>query len=456
MSLRKKLVLAIGGLILLLGVGGTLHARLTLAGISQDELERRALAVSRDLESHAGESMLTNDIFGLYQRINELATANDDIRYVVVFDAQGKVKASTFANGLPVGLRDSNRAAIGQPYSLATLSTNEGNVLDVAYPVQGGRLGVIRLGVARGPMESEVNGLTSNLLELTGAVLVIGLIASYLLATVLTRPLARLTLAARAMTRGEPSSHDELYSHPEIGQVAIAFDEMTHKLREREEERAQLLAKVIAAQEEERRRISRELHDDAGQVMTSVLLGLAHLERAAEEPLVQAEAAELRAATAVALDRLRDMARELRPSALDDLGLEATLQRYVADYGRKHASDVDFQSQGFHGSRLSPATETALYRIAQEALTNVVRHAQAESVSVLLERRDGHAILVVEDDGSGFDVDALRHLALPAAKLGLLGMEERAALVGGTLTVESNPGKGTAVFAEVPVRGLGP
>ncbi len=453
MSLRKKLVLAIVALILLLGVGGTLHARLTLAGISDKELDRRALAVSRDLESHAGEMMLTNDIFGLYQRINELRTANDDIRYVAIFDRQGNVKASTFANGLPVGLRDSNAVSTGQTYSLRTLSTNEGNVLDVAYPIQEGRLGTIRLGVARAPIESEVDSLTSNLLGLTGVVLAAGLVASYFLATVLTRPLARLTAAARAITPGEASRHDELYAHPEIGQVAIAFDEMTRKLQEREAERAQLLAKVIAAQEEERRRISRELHDDAGQLMTSVLLGLAHLEQVAGEPPVRAEAADLKSATAEALDRLRDMARELRPSALDDLGLEAALQRYVADYGRKHQVDVDFQSQGFKGSRLTPATETALYRIAQEALNNVVRHAHAENVSVLLERRDGHAVLVVEDDGTGFDVDALRHLGAPAAKLGLLGMEERAALVGGTLTVESSPGSGTAVFVEVPAAG---
>jgi len=167
----------------------------------------------------------------------------------------------------------------------------------------------------------------------------------------------------------------------------------------------------------------------------------------------KSKAADLRGLTAETLDLMRDMALELRPSTLDDLGLVAALQRYVADYGRKHALDADFHPGGLTDARLRPQTETALYRIAQEALTNVVRHSGARSVSVLLDRRDGHAILVVEDDGKGFDVEQVRRSGTPAQKLGLLGMEERAALVGGVLTIESRPGRGTAVFVEVPMDG---
>jgi signal transduction histidine kinase len=230
---------------------------------------------------------------------------------------------------------------------------------------------------------------------------------------------------------------------------------MTEQLLEKEQERTQLLAKVIAAQEEERKRIARELHDEAGQALTSVLLGLKDLEDNSQTPAQKARAAELRGLTAGTLDLMRDMALELRPSTLDDLGLVAALQRYVSDYRRKYGIEVDFHPGSLAGVRLKPQMETALYRIAQEALTNVVRHAEAQSVSVLLDKRDGRAILVVEDDGKGFDVDQLRRTGSPAQKLGLLGMEERAALVGGSLTIESRPGAGTAVFVEVPLDGDG-
>ncbi len=451
LTIRHKIVVAIAGLILLLGVGGTIHARLTLSSISNEELDRRALTIARDLEGRSTELLLTNDFFGLHRRTRDLAAADTDVRYIVVFDSAGNIRASTFTGGLPAGLRDSNPVRPGRPYSLATLKTSEGRIRDVAYPVDGPGNGVVRVGLTKKPGEDRANTLTFNLLSLTVGALVPGLLVSYILATVLTRPLARLAEAARAVSRGETPIQDDLYHHPEVGQVAVAFDTMTRNLREKDEERSHLLAKVIGAQEDERRRIARELHDEAGQALTSLMLGLTRLEQTLEDPAARRQAAGLRSVTTDALDWMRDMARELRPSTLDDLGLSAALSRYVADYGLKHAVETDFQSAGPEGMRLRPEAETALYRIVQEALTNVARHAGATNVNVLLERRDGHAVLVVEDDGRGFDVDGVRGAGNPAEKLGLLGMEERAALVGGTLTIESRPGTGTAVFVEVPV-----
>jgi signal transduction histidine kinase len=207
----------------------------------------------------------------------------------------------------------------------------------------------------------------------------------------------------------------------------------------------------MAAHEDERKRIARELHDEAGQTLTSLLLGLKHIEDSSADSSNKAKAVELRSLTAHTLDLMRDMALELRPSTLDHLGLVAALERYVAEYGRKHGLEADFDAGGLDGARLSPQTETALYRIAQEALTNVLRHARARGVSVLLERRDSRAILVVEDDGAGFDVEVARHSGSPAGDLGILGMEERALLAGGSLTIESRPGHGTAVFVEAPL-----
>jgi sensor histidine kinase regulating citrate/malate metabolism len=203
LSLRTKMVVAIAALILILGLGGTIHARLTLSGIASDELDQRGLALARDLESRSSELLLMNDIFGLHNRIGELVAANSDVRYVVVLDRAGSVRASTFANGLPEGLRQGNSVAPGALYSLATLETDEGTVRDVAYPIDGGRAGVIRVGLTEEPVQSQVDQLTFNLFGLTGAALLAGLVVSYFLATVLTRPLSRLAEAARAVGRGE-------------------------------------------------------------------------------------------------------------------------------------------------------------------------------------------------------------------------------------------------------------
>lgn len=445
LSLRKKMLIAIAGLILVLGTVGTAYARATLSSTAASELDRRALALANELEGYSVDLLLTNDIFSLHQRVRDLAANHEDIRYVAVFDETGALRASTFDGALPAGLRESNVASPGAGASIVTLHTTEGEIRDVAYPIQAGRLGEIRIGFTRQPVQSQVDTMTRNLLALTGIALVSGLSVAWVLATVLIRPLARLAEGARAVGRGETYTQADLYGHPDLGEVAMAFDAMTKQLREKEEERAQLLARVLAAQEDERKRISRELHDDAGQALTSVIMGLTRIEVSAGAAELRAQAAEMRGTASHALHLVRDLARDLRPSTLDDLGLVAALGRYVADYGRKFGIETHFHAPG-ELDRLRPEIETALYRIAQEALTNVARHAEAASVNVVLERRAGAIILVVEDDGKGF---AMGPGSPPG--LGLLGMEERASLVDGTLSVESEPGKGTVIFVQVPI-----
>jgi signal transduction histidine kinase len=450
-SLRLKIVAAIAGLILVLGLAGTLHARLTLSGISEDSLEKRGSAIASDLESHARELLLTNDIYGLYRRINSVVSSNDDVRYVVIFGPEGDVKASTFTGGLPLGLRDANPVAGSEKYSLETLDTSDGSILDVARPVLAGEAGIIRVGLSREGPEGQVTQLTMTLLAIAGGTLLAGLVVAYGLATVLTRPLARLAEAARAVGRGELSQQVNISTRDEVGELAAAFNTMTQQLKEKEEDRSRLLEQVISAQEEERKRVARELHDEAGQALTSLMLGLKHVQEIVVDEGARAKAAELRAVASDTLDLMHDLSLELRPSSLDDLGLVAALERYVKDYARKYPINVDFHPGTLGDHRLPVQYEITVYRIVQEALTNTAKHADARNVSVTLEERNGTAVVVVEDDGCGFEPETLKLSAGRARRLGLLGMEERAALIGGRITIESRPGAGTAVFLEVPV-----
>ena len=160
---------------------------------------------------------------------------------------------------------------------------------------------------------------------------------------------------------------------------------------------------------------------------------------------------ELKAIVGDTLDGVHELALELRPSVSDDLGLVPAVQRAVRVYHERHGLTVDFEAVGLEGVRLPPAVETALYRIAQEALTNVVQHACASEVSLLLAARAGAVTLIVEDDGCGFDADRLLHGPMDERWLGLSGMRERAALLGGSLTIESAQGSGTTVFVAIPL-----
>ena len=212
------------------------------------------------------------------------------------------------------------------------------------------------------------------------------------------------------------------------------------------------LDQVITAQEDERRRIARELHDSLGQHLTALLLGLGSLrETCRRDSVSAARLSGLEALAQTMGGETRDLALNLRPVMLDDLGLASALTEYAGRWSAQSGIRADVHVGGFGPERLPVASETALYRIVQEALTNVARHAEATRVSVILQTSDSGVRAIVEDDGKGFDPDQLLRLPAVGRRLGLLGMQERIALVGGTLAVESSPGYGTTVYARVPL-----
>jgi signal transduction histidine kinase len=213
----------------------------------------------------------------------------------------------------------------------------------------------------------------------------------------------------------------------------------------------QVLRRLSEAEETERGRISRELHDQLGQDLTTLKLGLQMLrQKIPGEAPVQESLSRLEALAANLMRHTHRLAWELRPSVLDDLGLVMALQRYSAEWSETSGVPVDFHSRGLEGQRLPKELESALYRVAQECLTNVARHAQARQVSVLLECRADCVSLIIEDDGRGFDPEATLQARAQTGKLGLLGIQERVKLVAGTVDMESSPGAGTTVYVRLP------
>lgn len=223
-----------------------------------------------------------------------------------------------------------------------------------------------------------------------------------------------------------------------------------------EAERLDLLRRLAEAQEQERRRISRELHDQVGQTVTGLALGLKALEAALEAD--QGTPADrltqvgwLRSLAAEIGRDIHRAAADLRPAAIDDLGLDRALEALAGDWGDRYGVQVDVQVTGERQARLPPEVEIVVYRVAQEALTNVLKHADAHGVSVVLDHAVGHFRVIVEDDGKGFDMQVFEQQRRGASHLGLSGMRERLARVGGAMMLESTPGSGTSVFIDIPL-----
>jgi len=343
-------------------------------------------------------------------------------------------------------------------------------------------------GVALRQLEGEVLAPTQEMakrivlvtLPLFAAVLT----AAWITTSRVVGPIRALTAASQRIADGDLDFVVKPFGKDELGALAAAFDAMRERLKasyaeiaawnrdleqrveqrtrdntllyeevqRKEQLRGQLLEKVIVAQEEERRRIARELHDETGQSLTALAISLASAHDSLPLEANGAKEALGRAKSLAdkLLAEIRRLISDLRPTVLDDLGLVPALRRYATTNAELLHLDIQLHVEG-RRRRLSPPAETALFRIVQEAITNVAKHAQATSVTIRLAFDDGRATVVVQDDGRGFDVAQTLSAGGPRRAVGLLGMRERATLLGGTLEIKSQPGAGTTLVAALPL-----
>ncbi|MEE9197385.1 MAG: sensor histidine kinase, partial [bacterium] len=232
--------------------------------------------------------------------------------------------------------------------------------------------------------------------------------------------------------------------------------QLLEELQSKEEVRSLLLEKVISAQEEERKRIARELHDELGQALTGMVMNLEAakegLDKDTEAALQRMERA--RSLAVHSIDSIRHLILDLRPAALDDLGLVPALRAFAENRLGDKGIRLALETSGFK-DRLPPLVETTIFRVVQEAVTNIVRHSEANAARIQLERKNGRVSLLVEDDGRGFDPTKVLHSPDRARAVGILGMEERISILGGHLHVDSRSGQGTQVRAEIPLEQAG-
>ena len=317
----------------------------------------------------------------------------------------------------------------------------------VSVPLAPNSAGRVIIQMSEADIARETAMFTHRTAAAIGLVTLAAVLAVWGVTRFVTRPIEELVVRVRAAKAGDYRTPAPSRIRDEVGELSAAFGELTAALEEKRTACHGLLRKVIEVAEDERKRVARELHDNTGQALTSLIAGLAALETGPDA----ARAAGLRALTAQTLTEVHDLALTLRPSSLDDLGLVPALRKYCHGTARRFGVKVDCETVGLdEAERLPGEIELALYRIGQEALTNAVRHGQARSVEVMLQRKPESVLAVVQDDGRGFDATDWADRCRRDEHLGLLGIAERAGLLGGTLRVESRPGAGTSLFVEIP------
>lgn len=451
LGIRGQMVAVVAGLVALLGALAILQLNVTMRQSVGAELNKLSLSLAGDLAARVADPVLLRNRIEVGRILRDTMANNPDVRYAFVVDGEGRLMAHTFRGGFPRGLLEVHTAADEGAPSVMLLNSSSGLLHDARAPVLGGLAGYVRVGLSEEGLASSLDRL-HRLQMLTVALIgLAAILVTYWILTALTSRVRKLVAASQAVGSGNLDVRVDPAADDEIGMLTRAFNEMTRQpqaakeaVEAKEAARTALLQKLLMAQEEERQHISRELHDQIGQELTGLLVGLG---AAASDPAQYPERlVMLRDLAARTLDSVRHLSRDLRPAVLDDMGLVPALRRHVEDFQAIHGIETTLQVVGDEGRRLPPELEITIYRVVQEALTNVARHSGAEHASVVLNLHGPQVGAIVEDDGRGFRPDRRR------PGLGLEGMRERAALVGGSITIETCPGGGTTIYFKAPLK----
>ena len=448
-SIRTKVVGIVVACIILTAVSMAWRDYYDFSSALRQQLQQRGISVAVTLATQSQDFILTDNQFALYTMARNSLSADKDLSYIIIFDAGNDILVHTFERGVPEDILGKNQLQPGETVRLQAFKTGEGIIHDVAVPILDGQAGVVRLGISETSINAEFNKHLFYNIVWVSIVLVLGLYAASGMSTVLTKPISKLAKASQSVGTKDFKWEIPRWAKDEIGALGVAFAKASEDLRIKNETREHLLRKIITAQEEERKRVARELHDEAGQAITSIMIELAQA-----RDLLPEEATEVaqrlshsRLVAEQTLADLRKLIYELRPEVLDQLGLVAALRSYV----RNRVSPEDTKIKlTFHGpeKRLSPQIEITVFRVIQEAITNIIRHSHATMASIVIEVKDSEVIAVVGDNGVGFDTrESLAH----ADSLGLRGMKERVDIIGGKLEIESSTGHGTCLRISLPL-----
>ncbi|MBI4351821.1 MAG: sensor histidine kinase [Elusimicrobia bacterium] len=440
-------------LIALFGAETMIQTRALMRESMEKVLHGHSRLLARQLGSALTDPLITGDLFAASEALKAAAGVYPEVEYIFILSPQRRVLATTTAFPLSRALIDANAADADGAVREELFKTERGIIRDLAAPLMEGRLGTLRIGISREYRHRALNAMMNRLLWSGLLAALLGAAISYLLAFILVKPINDLMKGIDQVEKGDLNARVRPWFDDEIGRLTGAFNNMVSALGREKALKTGLVRKLIASQEEERQRISRELHDKTSQSLTSIKIGLKMLEAQPLPREALARCEDFRALLNSALDEIHELAVELRPPELGDLGLPQVVKELGENFRKTFGIKVECAiDEYFLANRLEAAVEIGLYRIIQEAFSNIEKHSGAGLVTVGFAKKSGAFLLTIRDDGCGFD--NAWALGKPGRKpLGLSGMKERAEIFGGKFALVSKEGSGTEISVSIPAAG---
>lgn len=431
LSFRGQLAIAMGAIIVLISAAMWVYAPRVLEREAVALAANKADSLARLTAFTIHPAIYFQDRAALDEALSG-ARRDQDVAYLIVTDPAG------------------NRLAAYHPERATGHSglSADRSLYEVTLPIRDGQrpLATLSLGLSLARLQREISDMRFAIGALIAVVSAAGLAAVLLISHLLTRPLREVAEGAQRIAAGDLARRVPVHGDDEIGRLGSSFNHMAAKIAQRDTSLREMSKRLLSVQEEERIRIAREVHDELGQALTAMKIDLQQLgkrRRELQEPL---------GAIAHNIDGIVDLVRriaaDLRPSILDDLGITAALEQQLRRL--RESTGITTTLTVSVEPEIDMLTGVTLYRIAQEALANVVRHAEATAVEVSLAMQEGKAVLTIKDDGRGMPQ------SIDPGSLGLLGIRERSELLGGSVAIDSTPGEGTMIIATLPLIPMDP
>ena len=425
------------------------------------QLEKRGEEIASHLTVASANYILTEDVYNLYELISLTAYSSEDVRYIIVLDHKGRLLAHTFKNGLPEKLL---WPVTGNTKLQKTVfSSDEGPIHDILAPIEQGAIGFVRVGMTEAQMRSTIFRQVFVALLAIFLFCLLGAFFSSRISRLIIKPIRQLCRIADAIRTGNKEIRADLCGDEEIDKLALGFNDMTtsllaankekedllKELQAKEHLRDILIAKLMTAQEDERKRISREFHDETSQALTSLMLTMRALSAQATNEQQKDTLLLSRDVAAGILNKVRNLAVELRPPELDDLGLGAAITQYSNKFATDHGLKLTLQISG-EEENVDGQIAVALYRIVQEGFSNIAQHSGASMADLHIDFQPKEVAVTLADNGKGIsNYDLLT--AKKKRRLGLYGMQERVELLRGQMVIRDSPYGGAELYIVIPL-----
>lgn len=449
-SLFVKILTGTFLLVLITTVGMVSITRNVLHEIIDGQIIEKWANIGANAAYRLSDSIITDNTFGVHQILEELKINRPELAYLFIVDTNNEVVDSVFDYEVSSELVTANLPADGNE-NFRLFDTEDGRIHDIAVPINNGGLGFLRIGLSErkvpGIIDGKISGFIFILLVFAAASVLIVFAGLHML----YKPVSALASAVEQAGKSNFKVRLKPRGDDEIGRLMEAFNGMAENLEkmrdeitEKEQERLVLLKEIITGQDKERAKISMELHDQAGQLLSSLKIGLKSIEADVKTKKGREKIENYRELLNISLEKLHDLAVELRPPVLSEFGLFRGVKNFIGKFRADQNIKVEYSINFDEKLRLPEPVETGLYRIIQESFTNIARHSKATEAGIEFEKTGQELELIIQDNGIG--MDAARKAAEPGrVYLGILGIRERVNILGGSFNMESSSGKGTKI-----------